>query len=166
MSTMASQITSLTIVYSAVYSGTDQRKHQSSPSLAFVRGIHRWPGNSPLKWSVTRKMLPFDDVIMSLLNVSLPAMWVINACRKIVEQWNGFQELTWLCTRNSPESSNGTVMSFVHFVVTQVICMVIIYSQHNGDTISIFCNAFVIVWTISLDRGNFHKLFAFRELLG
>ena len=47
MSTMASQITSLTIVYSTVYSGADQRKHRSSTSLAFVRGIHRWPANSP-----------------------------------------------------------------------------------------------------------------------
>ena len=36
----------------------------SSASLAFVRGIHRWPVNSPHKWPVTRKMLPFDDVIM------------------------------------------------------------------------------------------------------
>ena len=41
MTTMASQITSLTVVYSIVYSGVDQRKHQSSASLAFVRGIHR-----------------------------------------------------------------------------------------------------------------------------
>ena len=38
---MASQIASLVIVYSSVYSGADQRKHQSSASLAFVRGIHR-----------------------------------------------------------------------------------------------------------------------------
>ena len=43
MRAMASQITSFTIVYSTVYSGADQRKHQSSASLAFVRGIHRWP---------------------------------------------------------------------------------------------------------------------------
>ena len=64
MSTMASQITSLTIVYASVYSGTDQRKHQSSASLAFVRGIHRGPVNSPHKGPVTRKMFPFDDVIM------------------------------------------------------------------------------------------------------
>ena len=42
MSTMASEITSLTIAYSTIYSGLDQRKHQSSASLAFVRGIHRW----------------------------------------------------------------------------------------------------------------------------
>ena len=61
---MVSKITSVTIVYSIVYSGADQIKHQSSASLAFVRGIHRWPVNSPHKWPVTRKMSPFDDVIM------------------------------------------------------------------------------------------------------
>ena len=55
MCAMASQITSLAIVYSAVYSGADQRKHQSSASLAFVRGFHRWPVNFPLKGPVTRK---------------------------------------------------------------------------------------------------------------
>ena len=64
MGAIASQITSLFIVYSAFYSGADQRKHQSSASLAFVRGIHRGPVNSPHKWPVTRKMFPFDDVIM------------------------------------------------------------------------------------------------------
>ena len=66
MGMMVSQITSLTIVYSTVYSGADQRKHQSSASLAFVLGIHQWPVNSPQKWPVSRKMFPFDDVIMSL----------------------------------------------------------------------------------------------------
>ena len=65
MGEMASQITSLTIVYSTVYSGADQRKHQSSASLAFVRGIHRGPVNSTHKWPVTQKTFPFDDVIMS-----------------------------------------------------------------------------------------------------
>ena len=64
MSAMASQINSLTIVYSTVYSGTDEGKHQSHASLAFVRGIHRWPVNSPHKGPVTRKMFPFDDFIM------------------------------------------------------------------------------------------------------
>ena len=49
--TIASQITSLTIVYLTVYSDADQINHQSSVSLAFVWGIHR-------------KMFPFDDVIM------------------------------------------------------------------------------------------------------
>ena len=65
MGTLASQITSLTIVYSALYSGADQSNHQSSASLAFVWRIHRGPVNSPHKWPVTRKMSPFDDVIMS-----------------------------------------------------------------------------------------------------
>ena len=64
MGTIASQITSLTIVYSIVYLAADQRKQQSSASLAFVRAIHRGPVNSPHKWPVTRKMFPFDDVIM------------------------------------------------------------------------------------------------------
>ena len=48
-----------------VYSGTDQIKSQSSASLAFVPGIHRWPVNSTQKWPVTWKMFPFDDVIMT-----------------------------------------------------------------------------------------------------
>ena len=65
MGAMASQITSLTIAYSTVYSDADQRKHQSSASLAFVRGTHRGPVNSPHKWPVKRKI--FDDVIMSFL---------------------------------------------------------------------------------------------------
>ena len=65
MTTIASQITSLTVVYSTVYSDVDQRKHQSSASLSFVCGIHRDPVNSPHKGPVTRKMFPFDDVIMN-----------------------------------------------------------------------------------------------------
>ena len=64
MGPVASEITSLTIVYSTVYSGSDHRKHQSSVPLAIVRGNHRWPVNSSHKWPVTWKMFPFDDVIM------------------------------------------------------------------------------------------------------
>ena len=64
MGTMASQITNLTIVCSIDYSDADQRKHQNHTSLTFVRGIHRGPVNSPHKWPVTRKIFPFDDVIM------------------------------------------------------------------------------------------------------
>ena len=65
MGAMASQITSLTIVYSTVYSAENQRKHQSTASVAFVRGIHRWPVNSPHKGPKTRKMFPFEDVIVN-----------------------------------------------------------------------------------------------------
>ena len=52
---IASQITSLKIVYWTIYSDAGQRKHQSSASLAFVRGIHRRPVNSPHKGPVARK---------------------------------------------------------------------------------------------------------------
>ena len=54
--------------------GADQRKHQSSASLAFVRGIHRRPVNSPHKGPVTRKVFPFDDVIMDYYNVVQPGV--------------------------------------------------------------------------------------------
>ena len=67
MGAMASQIITHTIGYSTVYSGADKKKHQSSASLAFVRGIHWWPMNSPHKWPVTRKMFTFDDVVMTFL---------------------------------------------------------------------------------------------------
>ena len=95
--TIASQITSLTIVYSTVYSDADQRKHQSSASLAFVWEIHREPMSSPHKWPVTRKMFPFDDVNMSkqsnwkqkrkfrqhnAILVSMPSV-----CWKCAKQW-------------------------------------------------------------------------------
>ena len=78
MGAIASQITSLAVVYSAVYSDADQRKHQSSASLAFVRGIHRRPVNSPHKWPVTRKIFPFDDVITNFTKVACIYWRMIN----------------------------------------------------------------------------------------
>ena len=68
MGKMASQLTSLTIVYSTIYLSADLRKHQSSAPLAFVRGIHPGPGNSQHKGPVTRKMFPFDVDIMGNKN--------------------------------------------------------------------------------------------------
>ena len=82
MSTVASQITSLTIVCSTV-SGADQRKHQSSASLAFVWGIHRSPVNSPHKGPVTREMFAFDDVIMITLNMA--AVENVVAAHSVIE---------------------------------------------------------------------------------
>ena len=77
MGTIASQITSLTIVYSTVYPDADQRKHQSSASLAFVRVIHRGLLNSPHKWPVTQKMFPFNDVIMDSC-IQAPQEFILN----------------------------------------------------------------------------------------
>ena len=65
---MASQITCVSIVCLTACSDAIQRKHQSSASLAFVRGIHRWPVNSSLKEPVRPKLFPFDDVIVSFRN--------------------------------------------------------------------------------------------------
>ena len=75
MSKMASQITGVSIVYSNVCSGADQRKHQSCASLAFVEGIHQWAVTSPHKGPVTRKMFPFDDVIMVTAKPKTSAIW-------------------------------------------------------------------------------------------
>ena len=83
MGAIVSQITNLTIVYSIVYSDADQRKHQSSASLAFVRGIHRWPVNSPHKGPVTRKMFPFDDIIMVALGT-----WTSGASFSNIDEQN------------------------------------------------------------------------------
>ena len=63
MGKIASQITSLTIVYSTVYSDTDERKHQSSASLAFVEEF-TGPGEFPAQMASNAEMFPFDDVIM------------------------------------------------------------------------------------------------------
>ena len=78
MSAMPSLINGITIVYSTVCSDADQRKHKSAASLAFVRGIHQLPVKSPHKGPVTRKMFPFDDVIMQKnvnLNMHLDNTW-------------------------------------------------------------------------------------------
>ena len=64
MSAKASQIPGVLIVCSPVGSGTDQRKPQSSAPLVVVRGINRWPVNSPYRGPVRRTKFPFDDVIM------------------------------------------------------------------------------------------------------
>ena len=70
MGALASRITSVSI-YSTVCSGLDQRKRQSSVSLAFVRETRRWPVYSPHKGSVTRKMFPFEDAIMEINQTDL-----------------------------------------------------------------------------------------------
>ena len=64
---MASQITIVSIVYSIVCSGADQRKHQSSAPLAFVREVT----GDPHKRSITRIMFPIDNVFMETMNCAI-----------------------------------------------------------------------------------------------
>ena len=92
MGAIASQIISLTIIYSIVYSDVDQRKHQSSASLAFVQGIHRWPVNSPHKWPVMWNMFPFDDVIMWIRQNTFHMQNTIT----MMSQCNGARETHWV----------------------------------------------------------------------
>ena len=99
MGAMASQLTSPTIVDLMVYWGADQIKYQSSASLAFVRGIHWWPVNSPHKWPVTRIMFhlitlswctqPMRDNVTLLRHLSL-AGGIYKMIPAVVEQQTPF----------------------------------------------------------------------------
>ena len=143
MGAMASRITSLTIVYSTVYSDADQREHQSSASLALLRETHRWPVTSPHKWPVTRKMFPFDDVIM--------------CCH-------------YCCIDTSNNTTNTIIMSYFKHAINDVLkvdmmfcdnmkrfgCQATIwYNDLGGWKVFIFslCNAYPI-WRICLEKSN------------
>ena len=130
MGTMASEITSLTIVYSTVYSGADQRKHQSSASLAFVRGIHRGPVNSQHKWPVTRKMfhlmtsswLCISQIMTYARKMTLShhrISWFIYLLSVIPETpllrwWFWTRSYNWICIiiRDKPWIANLSVLQF------------------------------------------------------
>ena len=100
MSAMASQITGISVVCSTVGLGADQRKHQRFTSLAFVWGI-RWPVNSPHKRPVTRKIFPFDDVIMFKC-LSHPSSKILQSYHDDGIKWKPFSALLALCAENSP----------------------------------------------------------------
>ena len=114
MTTMASQITSLTVVYSIVYSDADQRKHQSSASLAFVWGIHRDRWIPRTKGQLREKMFPFDDVIMVLWDQWMENLWLSKVSaneRRRYESpwdvaWNDKYDLTCRI-KTSPHTTRG-----------------------------------------------------------
>ena len=119
---MASQITSLIIVYSNIYSGADQKKYQSSASLAFVRGIHRWPVNFPHKGPVTRKMLPFNDVIMtSAKNIGAWTKWLMTHSNafswiKILVFWFKFHWNLYLGVQLTIRHWLGAAQGPIHYL--------------------------------------------------
>ena len=104
MGAIASQITTLMIVYSTVYSGADQRKHQSSASLAFMRGIHRVPVNSPHKWQgptsiSNRDFRKCQDIfIFAIISPKLKWRKRQKYIKSFTEDKNLFilQSMTWL----------------------------------------------------------------------
>ena len=114
MSMMASQITSLKVIYSTVYSGVDQRKHHSSASLAFVRGIHQGQVNSPDKWPEMWQMFPLYNVIMKDDHIG-HSCWELNLCYPgVFKGWgcyttlDNFSKLISIVTVN--KHSAATVM--------------------------------------------------------
>ena len=141
MGAMSSQITSLAIVYSAVYSDANQRKHQSSTSLAFVRGIHRGPVNSPHKWPVTRKKFPFHDVIMKMLmHISQIAKfmgptWVLSAPDG---PHVGFMNLAMRDDMN--KSINVSLVQCIYCVTLQTFSLI----PHPWDQYMGVCQLFTI----------------------
>ena len=142
MGVMASQITSFLIVYSTIYSGADQRKHQSSTSLAIVRGIHRWPVNSQHKGLVMRKMFPFDNVIMkAIFNISCPqnqnkqiGVTVRQAkhhayCAQYIKH-----NLGGISLRNESASSEGiNVWKLMHHLNSYMNCQYFYIQKQNVD---------------------------------
>ena len=109
MSAMASQITCVSIVYSIVCSDADQRKHQSSASLAFVRGIHRWLVHSLHKGPVTREWFHLMTSSWHTLNGHWDHIEFV--CTHFVDQlkpWERLKtmaaicfELHWLCNHKN-----------------------------------------------------------------
>ena len=144
MDAMASQITSLTIVYSTVYSDTDERKHRSSASLTFVWGIHRGPVKSPHQWPVTRKMFPFHDVIMyktmmtssngNIFRVTDP-LWGESTGRRWIPLTNAIDAELWCFLWSASEQS------VVHTIETPVIWDAITLSMT-----SLYCGP-KLVWS-------------------
>ena len=131
MTMLASQITSLTVVYSIVYSGVNQRKHQSSASLAFVREIHRGPVNFPHKWPITRKMFPFHDVIMiklfmfnniyidAVLTLSIHTLWVLFYLQMLLSAGSPSQTTSGCCESGRPiftDPSTGQTICSCQYV--------------------------------------------------
>ena len=141
MGVIASQITSLTIVYSTVYSDADQRKHQSSASLAFVRGIHRRPGNSPHTWQVTRKMFPFDDVIIQCMGMNL------HYYGAMLWEW------LWFCT---PKAS----IDYGNFGIIFDVLIYVIHWHTHGHVICMSSSQIITCCTVTnprvLQRSEFH----------
>ena len=123
MGKMASQITGVSIVYSTVCSGVDQRKHQSSASLAFVKGIRRWPVNYPHKAALTRKIFLFDDVIMNRPRAVMEM--------KLNRECFGSFLSNWL------KDSDFTFVQAIYSKFIDIFCGVLMFQKHFNISLKI-----------------------------
>ena len=129
MGAMASEITGVKNVDPTVCSGTSQRKHQSSASLAFVRGIHRWQVNSPhtFKGPVRRKCFHL-----------MTSSWY-HQCGLMAFKWGRFHRMLKVIILDmSLEIINLRLQSHLPRV------MELIYAHHKKQWSSIFS----AIWTL------------------
>ena len=161
MTILASQITSLTVVYSIVYSGVNQRKHQSTASLAFVREIHRGPVNFPHKWPVTRKMFPFDDVIMTSTtrHDKSEAIWL-----HLDKQAQTFfirvqSKRNYIMTS---QQTDGRHESFMHIMTLHCIFCIFSKSYHQFSLITHQALLNIVKWTSIQSAAIFNQEHEFR----
>ena len=148
MVAMASQITSLTIVHSTVYSNVDQRKHQSSAPLAFVRGIHRWPVNSSHKLSDTRKRFAFGDVIMTFEQ----CIQALNCCNFENTHYENSvvrscQRIYWTWLRSS---NRVFIIQRIMHLFTQPEFKSMTFITHNSQGLHYKNNLYI--WTVHFVR--------------
>ena len=143
MTTMASKITSITVVYSTVYSDADQRKHHSSASLAFVWGIHRdrWiPHTRP----VTRKMFPFDDVIMKRLWAGIQSL---GNCFREIKSWSKISIMATIV--QAPNSNRSNRLPTLPVAWYHDLFMGMTWWRHDVETLFELLNFVkgVILWS-------------------
>ena len=141
MRAMASQITGVSRVCWTLCSGADQRKHQSSASPAFVRGIHRWPEVSHQKGPATRKIPQFHGIIMWVTNDNLKQPWLGSPTHKYVIR------LQWV-----KETLGRQRLSWKHFIKTT--------GAIQENTTRTAPSLYSIAWRI-IFRQCLHNLFAF-----
>ena len=132
---MGAMVSQITIVYSTVYSGADQRKQQSSAPLAFVRGIHRSTVNSPHKGPVTRRMFSFEHVIMICTTSQCTVNYLIRGKEAQSFQW-------------TLGSFNST-----RFTKIRNCCVL------NNKTTSHVCSILRRLWTNFVKQISFQQLF-------
>ena len=137
MGAIASQITGVTIVYPTVYSSADQRKYQSSASIAFVKGIHRWAVNSPHKGSVTRKRFVCDYVIMEGRNNYPDALAFIDSVSPLCtrRQYSKRGKSMVIVWRNSACIRCLIMLDLVVMVVVVMIMAVVALARHSDSVV-------------------------------
>ena len=143
----------------------------SSASLAFVRGIHRGPVNSPHKWPVTGKMFPFDDVIMDYVRLRLIYIWIWEINVHELQPWLTFKPIMsdyefdirdWICFWN------GKCLPNRHYSCTAVtkkyvlIISTFLHPKHGRSVPICFlgpnnCHVDPLHWQ---KLGNFTKCFS------